>query len=297
MDKNLTKSKIGTTILFFSVLCLLFSVSCFPSYAAVPHLINYQGRLTDNTGKPLEGAHQITFRIYDAPAAGNLLWEEIYSALLIQKGIFNVMLGSVSNLNLAFDRPYYLEIKVGTDVMSPRQQFTSSGYAIKAEKAEDLNIPAQQGDMLYFDGSKWTKLTTGPAGYRLQSQGAGTTPVWVEPPSNTSEGSSYYFDTTYTNTTGHKVLVTCTFHEGFYDGWYHANVEALIGPGSPSTSVARFAEWEGDTHHADRSSNLPHHYTLTFVVPNNWSWRINSYALYGQPGRRAVLDRIEAWEI
>lgn len=147
--------------------------------AAVPHLINYQGRLTDKVGKPLEGAHAITFRIYDAAAAGNLLWEETYSALLIQKGIFSVMLGSVSTLDLAFDRPYYLEIKVGTDVMSPRQQLTSVGYAIKAEKADDLNISAQQGDILYFDGSKWTKLAAGPAGFFLKSQGAGSVPVWA----------------------------------------------------------------------------------------------------------------------
>lgn len=131
------KPIIYTSVLLFSVLCLLFSVFCSLSYSAVPHLINYQGRLTDKVGKPLDGAHQITFRIYDAPAAGNLLWEETYSALLIQKGIFNVMLGSVGSLNLAFDRPYYLEIKVGNEVMAPRQQIASAGYALRAETADN----------------------------------------------------------------------------------------------------------------------------------------------------------------
>ena len=106
------------------------------SYAAVPHLINYQGRLTNPSGVPLEGSYSLTFRIYDAETAGNLLWEETQNNVVIQKGIFSILLGSVTNLNLAFDKPYFLEIKVGEEVMSPRQRIASTGYAIKAENAE-----------------------------------------------------------------------------------------------------------------------------------------------------------------
>jgi hypothetical protein len=110
------------------------------AYAEVPHLINYQGRLTDKEGKPVaDGAYQITFRIYDAATAGNLLWEETNPNVLIQKGIFSVLLGSVTNLNLAFDKPYFLEIKVSDEVMSPRQLIASAGYAIRAEKAEQTD--------------------------------------------------------------------------------------------------------------------------------------------------------------
>jgi len=107
------------------------------AYAAIPHLINYQGRLTDTSGAPLNGTYALTFRIYDAATAGNLLWEETHSGVVIQKGIFGILLGSVTNLNLPFDKAYFLEIKVGNEVMSPRQQLTSAGYAIRAEKGED----------------------------------------------------------------------------------------------------------------------------------------------------------------
>lgn len=106
------------------------------SYAAIPHLINYQGRLTDSSGVPLNGSYDLTFRIYDAETAGNLLWQETHSGALIQKGIFGLQLGSVTNLDLPFDKPYFLEIKVGNEVMSPRQRITSSAYAIRAEKAD-----------------------------------------------------------------------------------------------------------------------------------------------------------------
>jgi hypothetical protein len=137
--KTLTKVILVVNFLLFTLNCSLSTLN-----AAVPHLINYQGRLTDSTGKPLEGTHNLTFRIYDAETAGNLLWEETQSVLL-QKGVFSVLLGGVTNLDLPFDKPYWLEIKVNNEVMSPRQRIASAGYAIRAEKAEDA-MQAQNAD-------------------------------------------------------------------------------------------------------------------------------------------------------
>lgn len=162
-------------ILFLSILYYPFSAAS----AAVPRLINYQGRLTDTSGNPLTGSYALTFRIYDAETAGNLLWEETQSGVVIQKGVFSVLLGSVKSLNLAFDKPYFLEIKVGSEVMSPRQRITSAAYAIKAESADSLTIPAQQGDILYYSGSIWSKLPAGSSGQLLKTQGAGNNPAWT----------------------------------------------------------------------------------------------------------------------
>ncbi len=134
------------TFLFCTMVCSLWSIAD----AAVPRLINYQGRLTDSGGTPLNGTYSLTLRIYDAEAAGNLLWQETHSAVVIQKGIFSILLGSVTNLDLLFDKQYYLEIKVGNEVMSPRQGITSAGYAVKSEKAEvadkALTIEARTSD-------------------------------------------------------------------------------------------------------------------------------------------------------
>lgn len=128
-------------ICFFVLFCLLSSVFCHLSSAAVPHLINYQGRLTDISGLPLNGLYNLTFRVYDAETAGTLLWQGTYSNTSITKGIFNILLGDVNDTgynfqNLAFDKPYWLEIKVNDEVMTPRQRITSAGYTIRAEKAE-----------------------------------------------------------------------------------------------------------------------------------------------------------------
>lgn len=122
--------------LFAAVFILLFMLTA--AYAAVPHLINYQGRLTDASGNPLTGSYDINFKIYDAETAGNLLWQETQTAVVVDKGLFGILLGSVTALNIPFDQPYFLEIKVGTEVMSPRQRITSSGYAIRAEVADSV---------------------------------------------------------------------------------------------------------------------------------------------------------------
>ena len=119
---------------------LVVTVSCFlivPAHSEIPHLINYQGRLTDSSGSPVgDGAYNITFRIYDDPNTGTLLWEEERAGVQVQKGIFNIMLGSERSLNLPFDKPYYLEMVVNNEKMLPRQQITSAGYAFRAEKAD-----------------------------------------------------------------------------------------------------------------------------------------------------------------
>jgi len=158
-------AKLKKRILTIFFVFLLSSLVYLPSsvvYANVPHLLNYQGRLTDSGGAPLNGTYALTFRIYDAETAGTMLWEETQSGVVIQKGIFSILLGSVTNLNLPFDKPYFLEIKVGNEVMSPRQAITSAGYAIRAEKAQNTDsLP--RGIIAMWSGT----ISTIPTGWAL----------------------------------------------------------------------------------------------------------------------------------
>lgn len=136
---------------------LLLAISHWPlaSFAEVPHLINYQAKLTDSGGNPLEGAYDIAFRIYDDETAGELLWEEVQEGVVLQKGIFSTLLGSVTELNLSFDAPYWLAIKVGSDSeMTPRQQIASSAYtfnAATAEAAEKIKASSTDETADYLD--------------------------------------------------------------------------------------------------------------------------------------------------
>ncbi len=81
---------------------------------------------------------------------------------MIQKGIFSVLLGSVTALNLPFDKQYFLEIKVGNEVMSPRQRITSAGYAIRAEVAEDV-VSVPKGVIVMWSG----RIADIPPGWAL----------------------------------------------------------------------------------------------------------------------------------
>jgi len=121
------------------MLVVLSSLVCGlqTAYADVPHLINFQGRIADTAGNPITGTRSITFNMYDAEGGGNLLWHETHPNITVTDGIFEVLIGSVSSLDLPFDKQYYLGIQVGSDPeMTPRQKIASVGYAYKAEKAE-----------------------------------------------------------------------------------------------------------------------------------------------------------------
>lgn len=121
----------------FTLIFILFSAFCSLSYAEIPKLINYQGRLTDSQGQPITGTKAVTFRIYDVESGGAALWQETYSSFTFDRGIFNVMLGGITALNLAFDKQYYLSIQVGGDPeMLPRIRLASVGYAFNSVKLD-----------------------------------------------------------------------------------------------------------------------------------------------------------------
>ncbi|MBN2280355.1 MAG: hypothetical protein JXQ65_07235 [Candidatus Marinimicrobia bacterium] len=109
--------------------------------AQIPQLINYQGHLVNSEGDPLNGSHEIEFRLYDQATSGTLLWNEIQTVEVTQ-GILNVLLGSVSPINPGlFDgSDRFLTLKVGADSeMSPRTKLTSVAYAFRALNADSLN--------------------------------------------------------------------------------------------------------------------------------------------------------------
>jgi hypothetical protein len=121
-------------VLFAGV--IVFAANENSVVSPVPHLINYQGMLTDALGNPLNGPYNLTFRIYNALSDGTLKWDHTYNSVPVFDGLFNVVLGTDETIDLAFDEPYWLEIQVGADApLSPRIQLTSVAYAYTAEYA------------------------------------------------------------------------------------------------------------------------------------------------------------------
>ena len=128
------------------LVAILFLISIHTFGTDIPKLINYQGMLTDNSGTPLSGSYNLNFKIWTDTTGGSSLWTEIQNGVQVQNGLFNVILGKVTLLNLAFDQQYWLEVGVGGETM-PRIRFTSVGYAYRALVADTafVNIPSSNG--------------------------------------------------------------------------------------------------------------------------------------------------------
>lgn len=109
----------------------LATVLAGAAFAAVPNLINFQGRLT-TAGVPVaDSTYTVAFAIYDAPVGGQLIWSESHSDVAVSQGLFSVMLGSIVPFaDTVFNNPTrYLEVRVGTEAILPRSQLTSVSYA------------------------------------------------------------------------------------------------------------------------------------------------------------------------
>jgi len=117
----------------------LMLVLCSYSSAQVPQMINYQGKLTNIDGAPLNDTIQMVFTIYADSNGTTSLWTETQSLVVVEKGMFNVLLGSTNPISYsAFDgSTRYLGCKVGDDPeITPRKAIVSIGYAFKTEYSD-----------------------------------------------------------------------------------------------------------------------------------------------------------------
>ena len=102
--------------------------------------MNFQGRLAKKDGTPVpDGVHTVTFRIYDAQTGGNVKWAEQIGSLNTKNGVFSAVLGKVFPFtDVILNGGTWLEIQVDSDpALTPRQQFQSVAYALKANTVPD----------------------------------------------------------------------------------------------------------------------------------------------------------------
>jgi hypothetical protein len=109
------------------------------SQAAVPQLINFQGRLTNDAGDTLDTTVAMVFSVYDAPSLGGVFWRETQTSVAVVGGTFNIFLGSVEPLHDSVFRfaDRYLGVKVGDDPeLTPRTRLVSVAYAHRASTVD-----------------------------------------------------------------------------------------------------------------------------------------------------------------
>ncbi|MDH3890484.1 MAG: tail fiber domain-containing protein [candidate division Zixibacteria bacterium] len=107
--------------------------------ADVPQLINYQGRLTDAGGNPVDTTVDVTFYLYAMPGGGPEIWSETHPDVDVIGGLFDVQLGSF----VSFDDSVFngvgrfLGVQVGDGpVGAPFIPIASVAYSIRAGKSD-----------------------------------------------------------------------------------------------------------------------------------------------------------------
>jgi hypothetical protein len=105
------------------------------AFADIPHMISYQGRVTDASGVPVaDGTYTMQFRLFDDEFAGSQKWESGDVSVTTSGGVFSVLLGGSPQpaILLHFDEDLWLAVRFeGVDQL-PRQRMASVGYAYMA---------------------------------------------------------------------------------------------------------------------------------------------------------------------
>lgn len=124
---------------FLRNICLvnmLFILLLFAdSASAAPLLLNYQGTLTDDLNQPITGTKSMSFKVYDAPAGGNLLWSSAAMAVQVKNGLFNVAIEGFP-ASLFDEDSRYMAVFVETTQIGERKRLASVPYAVISENAE-----------------------------------------------------------------------------------------------------------------------------------------------------------------
>jgi hypothetical protein len=110
-----------------------------PLGAAVPGQVDFQGLLLDSGGQKVNGAVDLIFTLYDAPAGGIALWTETHPDVQVTDGVYGVTLGTTTPLTPALlgTGNVHLQIAVDGETLTPRRQLLAVPYAVRAQTAEN----------------------------------------------------------------------------------------------------------------------------------------------------------------
>src|SRR5450432_1174908 len=115
---------------------------------AVPHLVNFSGRATDERQQPIAGVAGITFSIYKDQYAGAALWIETQSVAIDKAGNFTAQLGATKTGGMPLElftsgEARWLGVRVNGEQEQSRILLLSVPYALKAADAETVGgLPA-----------------------------------------------------------------------------------------------------------------------------------------------------------
>jgi len=172
-----------------------------PAEAAVAKLLNYQAKVLDSSGVPIaDGSYDVIFRICaasDCSGASDPLWTETWnsgtSQVTVTNGLFSVLLGSYTALDLDFNSSsYYLGVNFNGDgEMAPRKRIAGAAWSLNSNLLDGLDTSDSGSTAAYvlagnasgnvvITGSPWSSsVDGGPIYVNPASAGANNTLLGV----------------------------------------------------------------------------------------------------------------------
>ncbi|MCX5782779.1 MAG: tail fiber protein [Elusimicrobia bacterium] len=138
--------------LFGIMLCMLFGISYL--YAEVPNEIVYQGKLKEY-GLPFNGSKNMVFEIYPAASGEIASWSSGTQSITVSSGIFSYTMSP--NIDWRA-KDYWIQLKVNSKDLSPREKITAQAYALHSATAE--NMKANSNINFMINGSTIATLTS-----------------------------------------------------------------------------------------------------------------------------------------
>ncbi len=113
----------------------------FQGGKSVPLEINYQGYLIENDSIPVCDTLNMEFKLYTSSSGGSHMWSETHNNVIIDNGIFNVILGSNTSLSPSYftGNALWLETKIGSIILSPRKKIVTVSYAVRSLYSDTAN--------------------------------------------------------------------------------------------------------------------------------------------------------------
>ena len=170
------------------LLLVLLATLALSAQAQAPALLSYQGILERTGGTPLNDPLTLTFRLYDDPSTGTLVWTETQTGVPLTDGRFAVTLGAVTPLDpLEFYRPLWLEVEevASGEILTPRSELTAAPYALSLVLPQVHNMPVS-------GTAFWINNTDLGDGIRGEAQGAGARGVFGHASAFLGDGIGVY---------------------------------------------------------------------------------------------------------
>jgi len=117
---------------------------------ALSNYIPIQGRLTDDSGNPLDGDYSLTFRLYDSSSGGTALCEDTRT-VTVDDGLFSHYFEGCSSID---GQQLYLGIQVESDPeMTPRQFIDNVPYAWSLRPGAIISYSLGSNAILHIENS------------------------------------------------------------------------------------------------------------------------------------------------